>query len=140
MTQPMPPEIAALLAGAAGPPAPEEEVLPVPEELPPVAPPAPLPENAPLPPPAGLPPEVAPAAPADVVPIDQAPSLSEMDDDRPAPQEVNYSWAECCSTCNNFLSPEGCGVVNGHVRSDGICDLFDLNLGLPEDAVHGDTF
>ena len=43
-------------------------------------------------------------------------------------EEVNYRAAEegiSCSTCNNFVAPDACLVVNGKVAEDGLCDVHE---------------
>ena len=45
------------------------------------------------------------------------------------PQEaVNYRTAEdgmqSCSNCQNFRSPDQCGLVQGPIGASGVCDLW----------------
>ena len=153
MTNPMqdlPPELLAALAAAdetdpdvaaLGPTA--DVPIPQPEGggLPPVLPadpeqPAALPTDAPLPPPTLGPPEdPATAAVPGAVEADGA----NIFDDRPAPEQVNYRWGDTCLTCEKFIAPESCSLVNGHIRADGVCDLFVQQAGLPFDTVLGDV-
>jgi len=141
MTQPIPPELLAMLQA-------EELQLPFPPEGG-----VPLPEGAGLPSEvAGLPPEGAPLPPPlpeEPLPEEPLPPeegataepgipLDEEDDDRPVPEEVDYRWSDSCATCGQFMPPESCKVVNGHVRPDGVCTEFGPVLGIPDDPIYGD--
>lgn len=133
MTAQIPPGLMDLLGPAGGRPAdlppeaaqrvappPDQAQLP-PEMMPPEAMPPPgQPENSMLPPGAGM--------------VDPTTG----DDNRPVPEEVNYTWGDCCATCMHFMAPEGCEEVNGHIRPDGICDMYAQQTGLPFDATWGD--
>jgi hypothetical protein len=42
-------------------------------------------------------------------------------------ESVNYRPAEAaerCAGCKNFAPPQSCGVVDGVVSPDGLCDAF----------------
>jgi hypothetical protein len=115
----------------------------------------PPPEEGPLPPEAlpELPPEMPPDVPMEMPGAEPTQALNplappvggdeitnpNMDyDDRQSPAQVGYDWGDCCGTCTHFMAPEGCALVNGHIRADGVCNLFEKRPGLPEDAVYGD--
>jgi hypothetical protein len=64
----------------------------------------------------------------------------ESSDDRPTLEEIGYEWGDCCSTCAHFMPPEGCEVVNGHIRGDGYCSLYTERPGIPSPIDGSDEY
>jgi hypothetical protein len=115
----LPPELLQALMGGGG--------------APPMGPPM-----APEGPPAGGPPmEPMAADMGGMMGADPAQAMA-SEDGRQTTQQVGYDWGICCGVCVHFIHPESCELVNGHIRQDAVCQLFEVVPGLPADPAYGD--